>query len=118
MSFSLIPNHPHDMPISDYQKRLLKVVGNDIISIDVHPTAFLKFIDELVAEYKDVVMTRLIQTLKEDAWTWYKSLPNDSINGRDSFKIKSIGKWDYKQDNTFLLKELHATWKDENEYVT
>ena len=118
LSFSLIPNHPHDMPISDYQKRLLKVVGNDTISIDVHLTAFFKFIDELVAEYKDVVMTRLIQTLKEDTWTWYKSLLNDSINGSDSFKWKSTRKWDYKQDNTFLLKELHVTWKDENESVS
>ena len=106
------------MPISDYQKRLPKVVGNDTISIDVHLIAFFKFIDELAAEYKDVVMTRLIQTLKEDAWTWYKSLPNDSINGRDSFKRKSTGKSDYKQDNTFLLKELHVTWKDENESVS
>ena len=106
------------MPISDYHKQLLKVVGNDTISIDVHRTAFFKFIDELAAEYKDVVMTRLIQTLKEDTWTWYKSLPNDSINGSDSFKRKSTGKWDYKQDNTFLLKELHVTWKDENESVS
>ena len=55
------------MPISDYHKQLLKVVGNDTISIDVHLTTFFKFIDELAAEYKYVVMTRLIQTLKEDA---------------------------------------------------
>ena len=51
------------MPISDYQKRFLKVVGNDTISIDVHLTAFFKFIDEFVVEYKDVVMTRLIRCM-------------------------------------------------------
>jgi hypothetical protein len=59
-------------------------------------TDFLKFVDDLEVEYEDVVMKMFVQTLEGDARTWYKSLPDASIDGWDSFQCKFMKKWGHK----------------------
>jgi hypothetical protein len=62
--------------------------------------------DDLEIEHEDIVMKCLMQTLKGDARTWYKALPQASIDGWDSFQTKFIEKWVDKQDNSFLLNAI------------
>lgn len=74
------------MPVGYYRKWLLNFAKNNEISVNDHLSALLKFVDELEVKYQDVVMKMFVQILKGDARTWYKSLPNASIDGWKYFK--------------------------------
>jgi len=77
-----------------YCERLPKFVGNNVVVVEDHVSAFLKFIDDLKVEEEDV-MKMSVQTLEGDARAWYKSLPANSIDGWDSFKRQFTEKWVY-----------------------
>jgi hypothetical protein len=117
LSFVAIPNHPHDLPTGEYHKRLPKFAGNYGVSVEDHLTDFLKVVDDCEVEYEDVVMRMFVQTLEGDARIWYKSLPDASIDGWDSFQEKFTERWVDKHDNSFLLKAFSNIKRNENETV-
>jgi hypothetical protein len=76
------------------------------VSVEDHLADFLKVVDDCEVEYEDVVMRMFVQTLEGDARIWYKSLPDASIDGWDSFQEKFTERWADKQDNFSYLKLL------------
>eukprot|EP01018_Ginkgo_biloba_P005995 Gb_06784 [translate_table: standard] len=117
LSFTNIPNHPHDMPTREYKKDLLKFSGNSAVSVDDNLAQFYNVVENMEIEYEDVVMKMFVQTLEGEARAWYKSLGAGSVTGWEVFKIQFIAKWGDKLDSKFLLAELTGIEKRENETV-
>jgi hypothetical protein len=62
-------------------------------------------------------MMMRVPTIEGDARTWYKSIPDTSIDGWDSFQDKFIKRWVDKHDNFFLLNAFDNIGKNTNENV-
>jgi hypothetical protein len=116
--FVAFPNHPDDLPPGEYRKHLPLFAREFGVLVEDHLADFFKVVDECDVEYEDVVMRMFVQTLEGDAQVWYKSLPDASIDGWDSFQEKFTERWVDKQDNSFLLKAFANLKKNENETVT
>jgi hypothetical protein len=106
------------MPTGEYHDCLPKFAGNNVVTVEDHLNAFLKFVDDLEIEHEDVVMKMFMQTLEGDTRAWYKALPVGSINGWDSFQRKFTERWVDKQDNSYLLDAFSSIRKEENETVS
>jgi hypothetical protein len=57
-------------------------------------------------------------TLEGEARRWYKSLPNASIDGWDSFQEKFMEVWADEQDTSFLLITFSIIKKNESEIIS
>jgi hypothetical protein len=79
--FVAFPNHHHDLPVGEYRKHLPLFAGKFGVSIEDHLADFLKVVDDCEVEHEDVAMRMFVQTLKGDALTWYKFLPDAFIDG-------------------------------------
>jgi hypothetical protein len=62
-------------------------------------------------------MRMFVQTLKGDARTWYKSLPDAFVDGWDLFQEKFTERCADKQENFSLLNAFDNIQKNENETV-
>jgi hypothetical protein len=63
-------------------------------------------------------MRMFVSTLEGEARTWYKSLPDASIDGWDSFQEKFIERWANKLDNSSLINAFTHFKKNGDETVT
>jgi hypothetical protein len=75
-------------------------------------------VDDFDVEHEDVVMRMFVSTLEGEARAWYKSLPDASIDGWDSFQEKFIERWADKQDNFSLINAFDNIKKNGDETVT
>lgn len=100
------------MPTGEYRDCLPKFTGSNVILVEDHVNAFLKFMDDLEIKHEDVEMKMSMQTLEGDARAWYKSLPARSIDGWDSFQTKFIDRWAHKQDNSLFLQAFSSFKKN------
>jgi hypothetical protein len=104
LSFVAFPDYPHDLPAGKYLKRLPRFTGKLGVSTEDHLADFLQVVDDFDVEHEDVVMRMFVPTLEGEARAWYKSLPDASIDGWDSFQEKFIERWSDKQDNLAVYK--------------
>jgi hypothetical protein len=102
LSFVAFSDYPHDLPTSDYLKRLHRFARKFGVSAEDHLAEFSRVVDDFDVEHEDVVMRMFVSTLEGEARTWYKSLPDASIDGWDSFQEKFIERWADKQGQFFL----------------
>jgi hypothetical protein len=91
--------------------------GRSGLSIEDHLAKFLQVVGDFDVEHEDVVMRMFVLTLEEEARAWYKSLPNDFINGWDSFQDKFTERWENTQDIFFLYTVFSIIKKHESETV-
>ena len=82
----------------------------------MHRTLFLKACEDEGNEHEDATMKMFVATL-EGACAWYKSLPNNSIQGLNPFFEKFLERWGDKQDISFILRNFTNINKKENETV-
>jgi hypothetical protein len=81
LSFVAFLDYPHDLLARKYLKCLPLFAGRLGESIEDHLVSFSKLLDDFQVEHEDVVMRMFVSTLEGEARTWYKSLPDASING-------------------------------------
>ena len=62
-------------------------------------------------------MKMFVSTLEGEAQTWYKSLPDASIDGRDAFQAKFIERWADKHDNFSLINAFDNIKKNGDETI-
>jgi hypothetical protein len=93
ISFVAFPDFPRDLHVREYLKGLPLLAGKFGVSAEYHLADFLKLVDDCEVEHGDVVIRMFVQTLEGDARIWYKSLPNASIVGWDSFQAKFTKRW-------------------------
>jgi hypothetical protein len=86
-------------------------------SVEDHLADFSKLLDDFEVEHEDVAMRMFVSTLEGEARTWYKSLPDASIDGWDSFQEKFIERWADKQDNFSLINAFDNIKKNGDETV-
>jgi hypothetical protein len=78
--------------------------------------AFSKLLYDFEVEHEDVVMRMFFSTLEGEARTWYKSIPDSSIDGWDSFQKNFTEIWVNKIHNSSLINvftHIKNNW-DEN----
>jgi hypothetical protein len=93
LSFVAFPDYPHDLPTRKWLKCIPLFAGGSRESVEDHLVAFSKLLDDFEVEHEDVAMRIFVSTLKGEARAWYKSLPDASIDGWDSFQVKFIQQW-------------------------
>jgi hypothetical protein len=101
LSFVAFPDYPHDLPACKWLKCIPLFAGRLGESVEDHLAAFSKLLDDFEVEHEDVAMRMFVSTLEGEARTWYKSLPDASIDGWDSFQAKFIERWVDKPWTTF-----------------
>jgi hypothetical protein len=84
--FVAFPDYPHHLPARKWLKRIPLFAGRSRESVEDHLVAFSKLLDDFEVEHEDVAMRMFLSTLEGEARTWYKSLPDASIDGWDSFE--------------------------------
>jgi hypothetical protein len=118
LSFVGFPDYRHDLPAHKWLKRILLFAGRLGESVEDHLVSFSKLLDDFEMEHEDVAMRMFVSTLEGEARTWYKSLPNASIDGRDSFQEKFTKRWANKPDNSSLINAFTHIIKNGDEIVT
>jgi hypothetical protein len=86
LSFVTFPYYPHDLPARKCLKRIPLFAGRLGESVKDHLAKFLQVVGDFNVENEDVVMRMFVSTLKWEARACYKSLPDASIDGWDSFQ--------------------------------
>jgi hypothetical protein len=86
-------------------------------SVQGHLTAFSKLLDDFEVEHEDVAMRMFVLTLEGEAQTWYKFLPDASIDGWDSFQAKFFERWTDKPENFSLINAFDNIKKNGDETI-
>jgi hypothetical protein len=68
-------------------------------------------------EHEDVAMRMFVSTLEGEARTWYKSLPDASIDGWDSFQENFTERWANKPNNSSLINVFTHIKKNGDETI-
>jgi hypothetical protein len=119
LSFVAFPDYPHDLPAHKWLKRIPLFAGRLGESVEEHLDKFLQVVSDFEVEHEDVVMRMFVSTLEGEARAWYKSLPDASIDGWDSFQGKFIERWSDKQDNiaAYEFSSIHVLSMVEQEIL-
>jgi hypothetical protein len=117
LSFVAFPDYPHDLPARKWLKRIPLFAGRLGESVKDHLDKFLQVVWEFNVEHEDVVMRMFVSTLEWEARAWYKSLPDASIDGWDSFQEKFTERWANTHDIFFLCTVFSIIKKHESETV-
>jgi hypothetical protein len=86
LSFVAFPDYPHDLPAHKWLKCLPLFARMSGESVEDHLATFSKLLNDFQVEHEDVAMRMFVSTFEGEAQTWYKSLPDASIDGWDSFQ--------------------------------
>ena len=114
MSFIGILGAPH--PISfDLRDKVVNLFGNNVVTGEKNLRVFIDMLNDFEVEHEDVVMKLFVHSLTEDAWDWFRRLPNDNISS--SSDLESLFKEQYG-DNTsvgFMLNDFNNIKRNPNE---
>ena len=117
LSFVAFPDYPHDLPTHKWLKRIPLFAGRLGELVEDHLDKFLQVVWDFNVEHEDVVMRMFVPTLEWEARAWYKSLPDASIDGWDSFQDKFIERWEKTHDIFFLCTIFSIIKKHESETI-
>ena len=103
------------LPARKWLKRVPLFTGRLGESVNDHLDKFLQVVWDFNVEHEDLVMRMFVSTLEGEARAWYKSLPDASIDGWDSFQEKFTERWENTQDICFLCTVFSIIKKHESE---
>jgi hypothetical protein len=117
LSFAAFSYYPHEFSALKWLKHIPLFSGRLGESVEDHLAKFFQVVDNFNVEHEDVVMRMFVSTLEWEARAWYKSLPDASIDGWDSFQDKFIERWEKTHDIFFLCTIFSIIKKHESEIV-
>jgi hypothetical protein len=91
--------------------------GRSAKLVEDHLAAFSKLLDDFEVEHVDVWIRMFVSTFEGEARTWYKSLPDASIDEWDLFQEKFTERWANKLHNSSLINAFTHIKKNGDEIV-
>jgi hypothetical protein len=109
-----IPRYPNTMP-NESHKWLSKFLGNNVTTADDHLYVGGRDMENAEVEHEDVSMRLLASSLTEDAWRWFRGIPDNCIASYEYFSKLFKNRWTMKKDNGMLVAQFNRIKKKENE---